>query len=160
MFGSSEESRSYWASIITELMFEMYPHSVTVSPSVSLKDQLIGSTPLYLAGQPNTEGSKRANGLSLLFKEFVELFGISFRGKSFHFHLFHTHTLIGNLLQAFTFDPSLFNVTHPFGIVDIVSLEEKVKRTQIIAHSQGTVLRMQVVSIYSVPNSFSRVLLS
>jgi len=43
-------------------------------------------------------------------------------------------------------NPSLFNVENPFCIYDLASLDEKVKRTQLIGHSQGTVFKMRGIS--------------
>jgi len=48
--------------------------------------------------------------------------------------------------DEFVHTPSLYRVQNPISPTDLAALDEKVKRTQLIGHSQGVILRMQGIS--------------
>jgi len=54
----------------------------------------------------------------------------------------------------------LFQVKNPFSTSDLVSLNEKIKRTQLIGHSQGVILRMQGISALKRRPHYAKILLT
>jgi len=73
----------------------------------------------------------KQSGFCIIFSMLSSIFGFHFRGT--------VHKL-------FCKESSLYNVENPFDTHDINSLDERVKRTEIISHSQGNILKMQAMN--------------
>jgi hypothetical protein len=124
VFGLSERSAVWWSSVLKPQLNSVFPSSLT-SEELShgdLKSSLLYSS---LEVSSSTETTK-IPVICVLFKKVSTLCGVDF-----------TDTLT----TQFSTHPSLFDTEAPFDVIDIMTLRERTKTLQLIAHSQGVVLR-------------------
>jgi len=128
IFGTGAESEKFWGGI-PKMLETNFPDSGKGLPK-DLKRDLEGfKIPFNLSQtDPNKE---KPNGICLLFHVLSERCRLSWRGS---------------VKDEFVHTPSLYSVQNPFSPTDLAALDEKVKRTQLIGHSQGVILRMQGIS--------------
>jgi len=125
IFGTAKESLVFWNQIGVMLATN-FPNSETGLPP-NLKEYITNYKIVH------SEQSKQT-GLCLLFDLLSDRCGLKWRGTVRH---------------EFANSPHLFEVDRPFTNTDLSSLDEKVKRTELIGHSQGVILRMQGMSTKS-----------
>jgi hypothetical protein len=134
IFGDHTASEEYWQGTLKPLLEEQFLSTLTLEEQAmtSLK-HYIREFPCYNyymvdvktgRHQPDTI---RSNGLCLLFSEVVDLLGLTFN-KSY---------------KQFATNADLFSYEQPFDVMDVVTINEKIKTIHVLAHSQGVVLRMR-----------------
>eukprot|EP01127_Copromyxa_protea_P020893 TRINITY_DN703_c1_g1_i2.p1 TRINITY_DN703_c1_g1~~TRINITY_DN703_c1_g1_i2.p1 ORF type:complete len:1017 (-),score=227.10 TRINITY_DN703_c1_g1_i2:65-3115(-) len=134
IFGESPSSVEYWDKPLRKLLKKQFLDCLKSVPAdVSLKEMLQG---MKLDLVDENEGIVEVDGICVLFDRLCTLCGFDWRGTT---------------RQQFSTRPDLYKVSSPFDNNDMISLDECIKKTQIIAHSQGVVLRMKAVATASRP---------
>jgi len=123
VFGDGEISERFWRESVPPLLKRQFPRSLDDMNEQDLRSIVRGFI---------TENHKKpTSGICILYVKLTESLGIIFR-----YHAW-------NQAKKNTY---IYEIDNPFTILDIESLDEVVKRTQIIGHSQGNVLKMLAVA--------------
>ena len=134
IFGDSAASEEYWQGTLKPLLEEQFLSALTPEEqTMSSLKSYIREFPCYNyyivdvktgRQQPDTI---KSNGLCLLFSEVVDLLGLTFNQS----------------YKQFATNADLFGYEQPFDVMDVVTINEKIKTIHVLAHSQGVVLRMR-----------------
>eukprot|EP01126_Amoeba_proteus_P002897 TRINITY_DN10944_c0_g1_i1.p1 TRINITY_DN10944_c0_g1~~TRINITY_DN10944_c0_g1_i1.p1 ORF type:complete len:784 (-),score=159.86 TRINITY_DN10944_c0_g1_i1:150-2258(-) len=126
IFGESDASTKFWKKPLRKLLRKQFLDCLLSIPSETNLKEMLKGIKLDLVDDSDSTGE--ISGLCYLFVRLCDLCGFEWRGST---------------KQQFTYLPHLYNTQQPFDMNDLVALDERIKKTQIIAHSQGVVLRMK-----------------
>jgi len=124
-FGDGLTSLNFWKDVLPEMLKKQFPRIFenNEKEESSLRSDISKYT-------STLSQQKKISGICILFSRLSELAGLSFRGSAF---------------KQFSRNDNLYHVDNPFNVNDINSLDERIKRTEIIGHCQGVILKMQAI---------------